>query len=205
VLQSPNTAQREQNRFKLLIYDQETFKVISLFKIGDLRERFVGDHVDIQSDKEEMLGVDAVYFVEPSRKNLDIVLYDLNQRYFDSFFLCFSHYCSSEDLQYFFENAIRIQRVNLIKEIQEFNFSSFPLGTGISCLGSKGSKKLFALKTLSELTQQDSLPLIVFDKGDLEVQEIIRFIQEEISKDYFHQKTKEKLVDETQVLFVFSN
>lgn len=91
-----------------MIYDQETFKIISLFKIGDLRERFVGDHIDIQSDKEEMLGVDAVYFIEPCRKNLDIVLYDLNQRYFDSFYLCFSYYCLSEDLKYFFESAIRI-------------------------------------------------------------------------------------------------
>ena len=74
VMQCPDEQSKDEAKFKLLIYDKETFNILNHFKVIDLREQLICDHVDIVSQKEEILGINAIYFVAPTKENFDIII-----------------------------------------------------------------------------------------------------------------------------------
>lgn len=60
---------KESNKFKLLIYDDMSFPLISQFRVRDLWEQMICDHVHINAHKEELLGIVAIYLVELIEEN----------------------------------------------------------------------------------------------------------------------------------------
>lgn len=54
----------KSKNFKLLVYDDLSFPLISQFRVRDLREHMVCDHIHIEAVKEELLGITVVYIVE---------------------------------------------------------------------------------------------------------------------------------------------
>ena len=66
-----------QNQWKILIYDKTCRSIISpLLSVSDLRRRGVTLHLLIDSEREPIPDVPAVYFVEPTRANLSIIAKD---------------------------------------------------------------------------------------------------------------------------------
>lgn len=66
-----------QNQWKILIYDKTCRSIISpLLSVSDLRRRGVTLHLLVDSEREPIPDVPAVYFVEPTRANLSIIAKD---------------------------------------------------------------------------------------------------------------------------------
>lgn len=69
------------NQWKILIYDAPCRSIISpLLSVSQLRSRGVTLHLLISTDREAIPDVPAVYFVEPTRANLQIIASDCSKR-----------------------------------------------------------------------------------------------------------------------------
>jgi hypothetical protein len=69
------------NQWKILIYDAPCRSIISpLLSVSQLRQRGVTLHLLISADREPIPDVPAVYFVEPTRANLQIIAQDCANR-----------------------------------------------------------------------------------------------------------------------------
>lgn len=65
------------NQWKILIYDAHCRAIISpLMNVSDLRSRGVTLHLLLASDREPIPDVPAVYFVQPTRENVQILARD---------------------------------------------------------------------------------------------------------------------------------
>lgn len=73
-MQCPDEHCKDEAKFKLLIYDKETFNILNHFRVIDLREQLICDHVDILSSKEEILGINVIYFVSPIKENFEMII-----------------------------------------------------------------------------------------------------------------------------------
>lgn len=79
-----------QNQWKILIYDKTCRSIISpLLSVSDLRRRGVTLHLLVDSEREPIPDVPAVYFVEPTRANLSIIAKDCALRLYKAAYLNF--------------------------------------------------------------------------------------------------------------------
>lgn len=73
------------NSWKILIYDKPCRSIISpLLSVSQLRSRGVTLHLLIDAERESIPDVPAVYFVEPTRANLNIIAEDCAKRLYSS-------------------------------------------------------------------------------------------------------------------------
>lgn len=79
------------NQWKILIYDKPCQAIISpLLTVSQLRSRGVTLHLNISSHREPIPDVPAIYFVEPTRHNLQLIAQDIAKDYYQSVHLNFS-------------------------------------------------------------------------------------------------------------------
>lgn len=88
----------------------------------------VCDHIDIMFQKEEILGIDVIYFVAPTKENFNIILEDLNGLLYNSVYFCFNKNVFQNDIKYFYEKLIEIERASLVKGVWEINLNCVPIG-----------------------------------------------------------------------------
>lgn len=73
------------NQWKILIYDKPCQQIISpLLSVPQLRSRGVTLHLLINSNREAIPDVPAVYFVEPTRANLSVIAEDCAKRLYSA-------------------------------------------------------------------------------------------------------------------------
>lgn len=78
---SSSSMENFSNQWKILIYDAPCRSIISpLLSVSQLRQRGVTLHLLISTDREPIPDVPAVYFVEPTRANLQIIAQDCANR-----------------------------------------------------------------------------------------------------------------------------
>lgn len=79
--------------WKVLIYDNFCKEVVApLLRIGGLRNHGVTLHLNIENDRQPVADVPAVYFLEPTEKNIKIILEDLEKGLYES---CYINFASS--------------------------------------------------------------------------------------------------------------
>ena len=62
---------------KFFVYDMHCQKIIAtLFKTGDLRDQYFTLHLCINDKRDKINGVNAVYFVQPTAENIDLIIKD---------------------------------------------------------------------------------------------------------------------------------
>jgi len=68
--------------------------------------------------------IPAVYFIEPSRKNLEKIIQDLKNDFYDEYYLNFTSNISRVNLEYLAEEAVKIGKFDRIKQVydQYLNF-----------------------------------------------------------------------------------
>ena len=95
MLNPVNTSNTNNNstsghQWKVLIYDQTCRSIISpLLSVSQLRSRGVTLHLMISSEREPIPDVPAIYFVEPSRSNLQIIASDCAKGLYGTVYLNF--------------------------------------------------------------------------------------------------------------------
>jgi len=89
--QQQQQQQRDANPWKLLIYDTHTRSIISpLLSVSQLRSNGVTLHLLLNSDREPIPDVPAVYFVQPTQENLSIIARDCSRNLYERAHLHFS-------------------------------------------------------------------------------------------------------------------
>ncbi|KAI9348761.1 Sec1-like protein [Zopfochytrium polystomum] len=77
--------------WKVLVYDQAGQDIISpLLKVNELREHGITVHMHLNSDRQPIPDVPAIYFVQPTLENLKRIGEDMSRKLYDAYYLNFT-------------------------------------------------------------------------------------------------------------------
>ena len=87
-----------QNSFKVLIFDDRVFTLLSpLLKLYFLRDHNICHHMNIKEQREPMPDIVALYLITPSQDNFNYIKHDLLNKTFDNFSINIISYETSRD------------------------------------------------------------------------------------------------------------
>lgn len=113
--------------WKILVYDQYGKDIISpLLSVKELQELGVTLHVQLQSRRDPVPDVPAIYFCLPTEENISLIGQDLHNQLYDSYYFNFISSISRQRLEDLASAAISAQRVSQILKVsdQYLNFIS---------------------------------------------------------------------------------
>ncbi|MES1909831.1 MAG: hypothetical protein MHM6MM_002528 [Cercozoa sp. M6MM] len=137
-------AQQRQQQWKCLVYCARGREVLTqLFPVQALRSAGVTLHLSIaQSPRQQMRSVPAVYFVEPSAENIDLMAQDIAAHRFKSFRIEFLSPVARESLQHLARQLCRplpdsaALAATLVETVRERNSSFVSLAPSLFSLES---------------------------------------------------------------------
>lgn len=116
----------EEITWKILIMDKVSTGIISsILRVNDLLKVGVTCHTTLFSPQRQPIpDIPAVYFMEPTKKNLEKFIQDLKNDFYDEYYLNFTSNVSRENLEYIAEEAVKIDKFDKIKQVfdQYLNF-----------------------------------------------------------------------------------
>ena len=87
----PSDDRWQDPMWKVLVYDAYCRDIISpLLKLGDLRKRGVTLHLLLDSDREVISDVPAIYFMQPTRENVRRLGKDCARTLYESYYINFT-------------------------------------------------------------------------------------------------------------------
>ena len=91
-LQRDGAEQRQwQDPWKILVYDAYCRDIISpLLKVGDLRKQDITLHLLLDGEREAITDVPAIYFVQPTKANVDRLGQDCAAGLYESYYINFT-------------------------------------------------------------------------------------------------------------------
>ncbi|KAG9510045.1 Sec1 family domain-containing protein 1, partial [Fragariocoptes setiger] len=116
-----------QSDWKLLIYDDIGQDILSpLFSVKELRNFAVTLHMLINSERDAIPDVAAIYFVQPTDENIARICKDLEDRLYDSYYLNFISPISRQKLETIATASLQAESAACIKKVydQYLNFIS---------------------------------------------------------------------------------
>ena len=80
-----------ESSWKVLVYDKYCQDILApLLHLSELRTHGITLNMLITNEREAVADVPAVYFVQPTRENIDRIVKDCTANLYDSFYLNFS-------------------------------------------------------------------------------------------------------------------
>jgi hypothetical protein len=80
-----------EDQWKILVYDSYCRDIISpLLRVGELRKRGVTLHLMLNGERHPVWDVPAVYFVLPTRSNIQRIAEDCKNKMYDYYYLNFA-------------------------------------------------------------------------------------------------------------------
>ena len=123
---------QQEPMWKLLIYDTYFRDIISpLLKVGDLRKHGVTLHLLLNSEREVISDVPAIYFVQPTRENIKRLGDDCARALYESYHINFTPAVSRPLLEELAAATIESDSVSQISRVmdQYLNFASVRLAS----------------------------------------------------------------------------
>ena len=106
--------------WKVLIYDSHTKGLINLLlKVGDMRSCNVSVFLTLESKRDVIHNVAAIYLIKPCKESLDHVVEDLNSKIYDCAFINFASPCPTQLLENFATECGRYNSQERIVQIYE--------------------------------------------------------------------------------------
>lgn len=107
-------------QWKILVMDKKSTSIVSsILRVKDLLEAGITVHTIIDANRASLPDVPAIYFVSPTKKNLDLILEDLKNDYYSSFFINFNSTISRNLLEYFAKNVAKLNKGDKIKQLYD--------------------------------------------------------------------------------------
>ena len=184
--------------WKILIFDDTTFNIVSNFKVGDLREANITLHLHIDDNKSELSGVDVIYFISPRRYSIDKMIGDLKAAYFEEIYLNFCSLIDNETFEYFVSQLMSIEKATAIKRVAQYNMGFYPIHQRIFSANIKNcfmsDSEVFvddvAKKLLDFIFFTGTLPIVIYDPEIQKTEQIFMKL-----KDMFNDDSKYRLPD----------
>ncbi|SMN22779.1 similar to Saccharomyces cerevisiae YDR189W SLY1 Hydrophilic protein involved in vesicle trafficking between the ER and Golgi [Maudiozyma saulgeensis] len=113
-----DTYNQSEIYWKILVLDaQSTAIVSSVLRVNDLLKAGVTVHTLIRADRASLPDVPAVYFVEPTKENLDLIIKDLKDDKYAEFYINFTSTLERDLLEYFAENVSTTGKSERVKQV----------------------------------------------------------------------------------------
>ena len=113
-----DTYNQSEIYWKILVLDTRSTGIISsVLRVNDLLKAGVTVHTLIQSDRASLPDVPAVYFIEPTKENLDIIVKDLKDEKYAEFYINFTSTLERDLLEYFAENVSVTGKSERVKQV----------------------------------------------------------------------------------------
>lgn len=122
-----STSSELANNWKVLIYDRFSRDVISpVLKLHELRQQGVTLHMLLESAREEIPDVPAIYFVQPTPENIERIAVDCGRHLYHSSYLNFVHPIQRSSLETLARRTVDNQSANVISKVidRTLNFVS---------------------------------------------------------------------------------
>ena len=189
----------EEEPWKILIFDKKCESIIgTLFNVNELQSYGITLYLLIDSKRDHVPNVPALYFVHPSICNLDIIANDMSNGLYDKFYINFSTQLQRKQLEYLGNSTINNNSYHRISKVfdQYANFVS--LTSNLFCcniqdcykkLHSNDSDENSLLSLLSEISESlfctivtlQKIPLIRAQKGGA-AEQIGKLLANKLSK-----------------------
>uniref|UniRef100_A0A7S2WKC2 Sec1 family domain-containing protein 1 n=1 Tax=Mucochytrium quahogii TaxID=96639 RepID=A0A7S2WKC2_9STRA len=119
-LEGSNPGAGSHQEWKVLIYDRFCRDVISpLTTVGKLRENGVTLHMLLESPRESIPDVPAVYFIQPTEENVRMFVQDCEKQLYDSAYLNFSSPVDKRLLDFLAKRLVEINAVNVVAKVYD--------------------------------------------------------------------------------------
>jgi hypothetical protein len=100
----------------VLIYDRFCRDIISpILKLHELRKKGVTLHMLLDTERDAIPDVPAIYFVEPTRANLERVVSDCAKELYSSVHLNFAYPLSREALEYLARASVEAGCTSMVR------------------------------------------------------------------------------------------
>ncbi|KAF0982781.1 hypothetical protein FDP41_010760 [Naegleria fowleri] len=111
--------ERKVQQWKVLIMDKYCFEIISpLFKVGDLRAMGVTLVLPIEEKRQPIPDAPAIYFVQPTQANIDLICDDCENELYASCHINFCHSNYKRDiLEKMAMRLVQSESTNLLKKV----------------------------------------------------------------------------------------
>ncbi|SSD62127.1 probable Protein SLY1 [Saccharomycodes ludwigii] len=104
--------------WKVLILDRKSTGIISsVLRVNDLLKKGVTVHTSIKQSRTPLPDVPAIYFVQPTKENIDIIIQDLSNDMYSFFYINFTSSISRDLLEYFAKEVAFKGKCDKIKQI----------------------------------------------------------------------------------------
>ncbi|CAK9316059.1 unnamed protein product [Citrullus colocynthis] len=114
------TGTANEEVYKILIYDSFCRNLLSpLIHVKDLRKHGVTLYFLIDKDRKPVHDVPAVYFVQPTKHNIDRIVADASRSLYDSFFLNFSSSVPRPLLEDLASEALKSDSIQRISKVHD--------------------------------------------------------------------------------------
>lgn len=113
-----DTYNQSEIYWKILVLDTRSTGIISsVLRVNDLLKAGVTVHTLIQNDRASLPDVPAVYFIEPTKENLDTIVKDLKDDKYAEFYINFTSTLERDLLEYFAENVSMTGKSERVKQV----------------------------------------------------------------------------------------
>lgn len=112
--------QDKQGVWKVLVYDRYCQEILSpLIDVSALRKLGITLHLLIGQRRERVPDVPAIYFVQPTQENVDIICRDCSSNLYDSMYLNFSSAVPRPLLEQLARDTIKSSSVRRIQQVHD--------------------------------------------------------------------------------------
>mmetsp|Transcript_10588 Transcript_10588/g.26693 ORF Transcript_10588/g.26693 Transcript_10588/m.26693 type:complete len:670 (-) Transcript_10588:4195-6204(-) len=113
--------QRKPNEiWKVLIFDRHCSKILApVVRVPELREHCVTLYLNVDAKREAITDATAVYFVQPTKENLQRIIEDVKGKLYAGFHLNFCPPIAKEQLQLLAAECLKADVVSLINGIHD--------------------------------------------------------------------------------------
>ncbi|ELP93980.1 hypothetical protein EIN_181470 [Entamoeba invadens IP1] len=148
--------------WKVVIFDQFNCDLLSLqLRVGEVRKYGVTLMLHIDNPRQPLEDVPAIYFVEPTKRNVDSILSDTKSGKYAKFTICFSSVISDELLDYFATNSAAQHTDTLIKNIRDMYIHYHVLEPHLFTLSMENSYCAFNNQKVDEKTGLENISTVV--------------------------------------------
>ncbi|CAI5716800.1 unnamed protein product [Peronospora destructor] len=150
------------DQWKVLIYDKFCRDIISpILKLHELRKKAVTLHMLLDTERDAIPDVPAIYFVEPTQENLKRIVSDCSKELYSSAHLNFAYPLSRESLEYLARASVEAGCTSMIAKVYDQYTNFVSLEPHLFSLNLPASYRAYNDPSVADVQIEQSISVIV--------------------------------------------
>ncbi|KAF1794398.1 Sec1-like, domain 2 [Phytophthora cactorum] len=157
-----DSVERWGDQWKVLIYDRFCRDIISpILKLHELRKKGVTLHMLLETERDAIPDVPAIYFVEPTSENLERIVSDCSKELYSSVHLNFAYPLSRESLEYLARASVEAGCTSMIAKVYDQYTNFVSLEPSLFSLNLSDSYRAYNDPNVADVQIEQSMSAIV--------------------------------------------